>query len=58
MIMSQPDSYHRNTDAKQEPHVQTVDDMSEVDRLLSEAMNSNPTKLSLFKEGWTEDFAA
>ena len=32
--------------------------MSEVDRLLSEAMNANPTKLSLFKEGWSDDFAA
>ena len=35
-----------------------MDDMSEVDRLLSEAMNANPTKLSLFKEGWSDDFAA
>jgi hypothetical protein len=30
--------------------------MSEADRLVAEAMDSNPTRMSLFKQGFTDDY--
>jgi len=32
--------------------------MSEAERLVAEAMDANPTRMSLFKKGFTDDFTS